>query len=596
MATSVSMRWDLDSIFSGGSSSKELQTFVEQLENEIKALNVNIEEERFPADGKELDAWVKNYLQLQHITAQLAEARAFVNALLSDDITDTDAKTWQARLKAVSTEIGAIASELDAVFEKLPDDLWQALLKDERLQGLTFPLEERRQRAIERMEPDKEQLAESLAQDGYHGWSDMYNALVSQIQIPVTEGGQTEYLSVGQAQNKAGSHDRSVRIAASEAMDKAWKKHEDLFAETLNHLSGFRLNWYKKRGWNDVLKEPLMINRMQKETLEAMWEAVEDAKSTLLPFMDKKAEMMGLEALEWHDVSAPLAKHDTTVPFEKAADQIVSQFREVSPKLADFAAKAFENRWIEAENRNGKRPGGFCTTFPISDETRIFMTYSGTPSNVQTLAHELGHAYHQHAMKGLPYAATRYAMNVAETASTFAEQIVADAAVAEAETAEEKIALLDTKISRGLAFFMNLHARFIFEKRFYEKRKEGWANASTLNEWMVEAQKEAYCNKLASYNPRFWASKLHFHMTPVPFYNFPYTFGYLFSMAVYERAKQEGTAFEERYIALLRDTASMTVEDLAEKHLGEDITQKAFWQRATEPLLQDVEKFMELSK
>lgn len=216
--------------------------------------------------------------------------------------------------------------------------------------------------------------------------------------------------------------------------------------------------------------------------------------------------------------------------------------------MADFAQMAFEKRWIEAEDRAGKRPGGFCTSFPASEQTRIFMTYSGTPSNIATLAHELGHGYHQYVMNDVNGLNQGYAMNVAETASTFAEMIVADASVKMAKTDEEKLTLLEDKVSRSIAFFMNIHARFLFEKQFYEERKQGMVSTDRLNELMVEAQKEAYCDNLSEYDPHFWASKLHFHITGVPFYNFPYTFGYLFSQGIYAYAQDYEGNFEKNIL------------------------------------------------
>lgn len=189
-----------------------------------------------------------------------------------------------------------------------------------------------------------------------------------------------------------------------------------------------------------------------------------------------------------------------------------------------------------------------------------------------------------------------YAMNVAETASTFAEMIVADAALKQAETKDEKLFLLEDKIQKSVAMFMNIHARFLFETRFYEERKQGVVPAEKLNELMEAAQKEAFCDSLGEYHPHFWASKLHFHITGVPFYNFPYTFGYLFSLGIYARALRENADFEEKYIALLCDTASMTVEDLAMKHLGADLTERSFWEDAVRLAVQDVQEFLELTE
>lgn len=202
------------------------------------------------------------------------------------------------------------------------------------------------------------------------------------------------------------------------------------------------------------------------------------------------------------------------------------------------------------------------------------MTYSGTPSNVSTLAHELGHAYHSFLLEDQPLFNQNYAMNVAETASTFAEVIVSDAQVKSATDSEEKLALLEAKIQNSVAFFMNIHARFLFETRFYEKRKAGLVSSEELSALMEEAQKEAFCGVLSEYHPHFWASKLHFYITDVPFYNFPYTVGYMFSTGLYRLALEEGASFAGKYDSLLQDTGVMTLEDLVSKHLGVDLSSR----------------------
>jgi len=331
---------------------------------------------------------------------------------------------------------------------------------------------------------------------------------------------------------------------------------------------------------------------MSKETLETMWAVISENKAPFVEYLERKAKLLGVEKLSWYDLDAPVGKTESKISYQEGCEFILTQFSRFGKKLTAFTEKAFKDRWIEAEDRAGKRPGGFCTSFPESDQSRIFMTYSGTPSNVSTLAHELGHAFHQYAMAGVHSLNRNYAMNVAETASTFAEMIVADASVKSAKTEEERVALLEDKIQRSVAFYMNIHARFIFETAFYEERKKGLVSTERLNDLMEAAQKEAFCDSLEEYHPEFWASKMHFYLTGVPFYNFPYTFGYLFSLGIYAQALEEGTAYEEKYISLLKDTASMTVEELAKKHLDVDLTKRDFWEKAIDLSKKDVEEFL----
>jgi len=249
-------------------------------------------------------------------------------------------------------------------------------------------------------------------------------------------------------------------------------------------------------------------------------------------------------------------------------------------------------------DRAGKAAGGFCTGFPIVKQSRIFMTYTGTFSGLSTLAHELGHAYHSWVLKDKPIFASRYPMTLAETASTFNELRVKDAALELAKSPQEKLMLLDQKLQDGYGMFCNLQARFLFDKAFYKERQDGVVGRKRLDELMLQAQKKAYANTLddSGYHKLFWASKLHFYLTGQPFYNFPYTFGFLFAMGIYERALKEGPAFAESYRNLLADTGSMMAEDVAKKHLGVDLTKQKYWAEAVSRVISDIDPFVELAE
>ncbi|WP_026691649.1 M3 family oligoendopeptidase [Alteribacter aurantiacus] len=588
--------WDLETIFPGGSESDRFQSFLGELEADLASFQKDLNEKTQPKTEDELFGVVHVIVRAQEISKRVRESGAFVSCLTAQNTKDEEAKLLTGRVKQLSSSYSSVMTSIDELLLGLSDDLWKRLLELDELSPLTYNLEERRRLANDKLSGDKEKLIQSLSVDGYHAWGDVYNTIVGRMTIEVEEDGEVKSLSVGQAANKMSSKDRETRQAMAGKWEKAWGDEAELFANTLNHLGGFRLQTYKARGWDNVLKEPMDINRMDQKTLDVMWKTIEDNKPTFTRYLKRKAELLGVEKLDWSDVSAPLTSEVEEVSYDDAATMIVQQFETFSPKMAAFSKKAFEERWVEAESRSGKRPGGFCTSFPVKEQSRIFMTYDGSASNVATLAHELGHAYHQHVMNDLPQMAQRYAMNVAETASTFAEMIVADATVKQATSEKAKVQLLDDKLNRAVAFFMNIHSRFLFETRFYEERKKGLVSVHRLNELMLEAQKEAYCDELGSYSPHFWASKLHFHITGVPFYNFPYTFGYLFSMGIYAKAAEEGTAFEESYIDLLRDTGRMQVEDLAKKHLDVDLTESEFWQKAIDLVAKDVETFIDLTE
>ncbi|WNF35125.1 M3 family oligoendopeptidase [Bacillaceae bacterium IKA-2] len=592
MTKQLSKVWDLESIFPDGSKSVEFQTFLETLKDDLEGLYSDIEAKK-EVSVETMTNWI---LEVQELAKKTRHAGAFLSCLSAQNLKDVKAGQLLGQVRQLGTILEASLTNIDDHLLKMSEDQWQTLLEQDVFIEVTYPITERKMRAKEKLSPREEKLIQKLSVDGYSAWGQLYDTIVGRMKISVEENGEIEELSVGQASNKMNSGNRETRAQVFHEWEKAWEGEADLCADTLNHLAGFRLQVYAERGWDNVLKEPLEINRMSEETLNVMWKVIGDNKAKFTEFLQRKAEMLGVEKLSWHDVSAPLTSDVPEVSYDEAAEIITNQFEELTPEMAEFTKEAFSKSWIEAESRPGKRPGGFCTSFPLNNQSRIFMTYAGTASNVSTLAHELGHAFHQHVMNDLPYLAQRYAMNVAETASTFAEMVVADATVKNAKTKEEHLTLLEDKISRSIAFFMNIHSRFLFETRFYEERKQGLVSVERLNELMVQAQKDAFCDSLAEYHPHFWASKLHFYITGVPFYNFPYTFGYLFSMGIYAHSQKEGKGFEEKYRNLLRDTGRMRVEELAMKHLNVDLTTADFWQEAVNLAAADVDEFLRLTK
>jgi oligoendopeptidase F len=587
---SLHKTWDLDAIFAGGSDSRAFSQFMEQLEEDIEKFYIQTQSMKQIQHEEELQSILE---ALQHISKRIKEAESYIACLNAQNVHDKKAQAHSGNVQRISAEFLSALTFFDRLLLSVNEAEWTAMLSKAPFQETAYVLNERRSRALDKLPPEQENLIHDLAVDGYHGWGELYNKAVSRVKIVLNENGEEKIWSAGQAANKMTHPDREFREKVFTKWEEAWSEQADLCAEALNRLGGFRQQMYKHRGWDSVLKEPLEMNRMSRNTLNAMWHIIERNKDIFVRYLNHKAGKMGLEALSWHDVEAPVHSETQVIEYDRAAEMIIGQFRRFSPKMAELANVAFEERWIEAEDRAGKRPGGFCTSFPLSKQTRIFMTYSGTASNVSTLAHELGHAFHQHVMNDLPELNQDYAMNVAETASTLAEMIVSDAAVKRADSDKERMALLEDKIERSIAFYMNIHARFLFETRFYEARKKGLVGTDELNELMLQAQKEAYCGALGEYHPDFWASKLHFYLTDVPFYNFPYTFGYMFSAGIYAHAERQGANFEDQYIGLLRDTGRMSVEQLAQKHLGVDLMKPDFWQQAMDVTIRDVELYLQ---
>lgn len=592
--------WDLESVFKGGADSEELHAKLKTISKQIDEFRSLVDNWQ-PAEGNpDADALAEILTSADVITDGLSQANTFSNGHLSADVTNTAALSNLNKISTLAYDYSTVYTHVSKKLEAISDEDWDQLLKDDRFSPIAFRLSEIRRDASELLSTDQERIIGRLSLDGNKGWGDLYNDIVSTVSVPVEEDGKINYYSAAQAHNKLlGESNNEKRQEILKAWENAWQDKAPLFATTLNHIVGFRLANYELHGEEDFLRPPLVYNRLSEETLNTMWDTIVKNKDKVVTFLERKAELLGIDQIGWADVEATVSVGDfepKTYTYSKAAEFIMENFEKVSPKMKDLAQTAFEYRWIEASDRPNKRPGGYCAELPESEESRIFMTYSGTADNVSTLAHELGHAFHSHVLNDQPNLNKDYAMNVAETASTFAEMVMSDATIKNADSVEEQISLLDAKIARAAVMFMDIHSRFIFEKNFYQEREKGLVSSDRANEIMLAAQKEAFVDSLSTYHPTFWASKLHFYMTGLSFYNFPYTFGFLFSLGIYARYLDGADDFENDYIRLLQDTASMTTEDLAKKHLDVDLTEPDFWQAAIDLVLEDIDTYLELTE
>nr|WP_295972216.1 M3 family oligoendopeptidase [uncultured Bacillus sp.] len=591
--------WDLEAIFPGGTKSPELQTKLHILKKEINEYETLIKE--WDITENPMVKPLKVILQKQEIIDKgLGQAGTFAHMWQDAYMNDEYANVVMGQVLDLSSEKENLTNVFTKKLVSIADKDWESLLQDSELQQISFALNEVRYLGKRLLSEEEEKIITELNKDGITAWSRLYDTAVSIMTIPFTDKeGKTTEFSIGQAMNRMYSDpDPEVRKQLFENWEEAWTKYAPIFADTLNHLDGYRITLQKVHKREHFLDEALEYNRMSKDTLDAMWQAVANHKRHFIDFLQQKAKVLQMEKLGWQDVDAPIVLGDVKSPrftYDEACDFVIDHFASFGPKLSAFARQALENRWVEAEDRPNKRPGGYCEELPEFEESRIFMTFTGSSSDTSTLAHELGHAFHSYVMRGLPELNRQYAMNVAETASTFAENIIGNATVSNAKTKEEKIALLNTKLENATAMFLNIHARFLFEKAFYEERSKGIVSEQRINVLMLNAQKEAYVDCLSGYHPHFWCSKLHFFIDDVPFYNFPYTFGYLFSLGIYAEYLKNPAGFEDKYIALLRDTGSMKVEDLAKKHLGVDLTKSAFWEAGIKIMEKDVDEFIALT-
>ncbi|HEV7998719.1 MAG TPA: M3 family oligoendopeptidase [Planctomycetaceae bacterium] len=595
-----SQTWDLDSLL----PHPQTDAFAAKLASFRSELaQVAAESDRLPPLSKSngaAGAWGEFLQRYAAVAATATDLASFVSCHAAAEAGNKQFQQLEATLASFEPDKERIATNVELALRPLsPDDLGAVSAGDPKLAENAFFLQDRRQRAGLRLPKELESLSADLAVDGIHAWGRLYDRVSGALRVRVMERGEVVEKSPGQV--TLDSPERAVRENNFFAADKSWTAVADTCADALNHIAGTRLTVYKRLGLASHLDAPLRYNRMTAATLDAMWSAVTTRKRVLLKYLAKKAELLGLDRLAWYDLSAPLpqaaALGEQAISYDHACGHVLDTFRGFSPSFGKFAETALTNQWLEVENRAGKRQGGFCTWFPTARQSRIFMTYTNSADSMSTLAHELGHAYHSHVLKDRPFFLQDYPMNLAETASTFAEAVLNEERLKAAASRDERLVLLDGMLGDAVSYLMNIHARFLFEDRFHVERAAGEVPAARLSELMRAAQQDAFCDSLADdgWNPNFWVSKLHFYISSLPFYNFPYTFGFLLSTGVYALAADFGGQFSERYERLLQATGSLPTEQAVQSTLGYDLTEPTFWNRSLDVVERRVEQFLELA-
>ncbi len=594
--TQYELTWELDSLFPHPESA-EFTQLLDKYEADLRQLAED--SETLPPVAMDSDvpaAWADFIERYADLFARTEDLHAFIGCHAAADAANKEFQRLEGVLAALGPQREQVLTNVELAFRDVSEgDMEAFVAADERLAKVRFFLQECRRNAAFRLPKSEELLAAQLDVDGLHAWGRLYDRLSGELRVEVMEKGRLVLKSPGQV--SLDSPERTVRENNFFASQRAWGTIADTCADALNHISGSRLTKYARLGVRDHLDLPLRMNRMRRETLDTMWATIAARKPVLTKYLDKKAELLGLERLCWYDVTAPLPTRGPAarLEYDEACDIVIRTFTEFSPELGEFAARAMAERWIEVEDRSGKRQGGFCTGFPTRQQSRIFMTFTHSDDSMSTLAHELGHAYHSYVLRDQPMLLQEYPMNLAETASTFAEAILGDRRLADAAD-DRRLSMLDRMLSDAVAFLMNIHARFLFEDRFHHERSDGELSATRLSELMLDAQREAYCGALdeEGWYPDFWISKLHFYISGWPFYNFPYTFGYLLSLGIY-RLQGELDQFPEKVRQFLIATGSQEAEAAVSDAFGTDLSQPEFWERSLGVVEERVNRFLELA-
>ncbi len=579
--------WNLDALYTGYESKEFLSDF-EALPGVIEKLN------NFTATHTELTVSTCEELLklLGEYTLSSGKLERFISFNGSTNTSDTVTIGYRTKIGAITSTSAKSMSVAKKLLANIDLDSFaaeSALIKEHY-----FMLSEIKDSSVYMLSDDVEDAMSKLNINAASAWGSLQSYLTSTVKVDYNG----EVLTLPQVRNLAYSSDPEVRKAAYEAELAAYEKIKDSSAFALNSIKGQSNTVAQMRGYESVLDMTLKGSRLSAETLQAMLSAIEKYLPKFHEYLRHKANILGYkDGLPFYEMYTRVGSDDSSeFTIEEAKDHLMKNFSTFSAPLANLVAQAYDERWIDFYPRAGKVGGAFCGNIPYLKQSRILMNYGGTLSDVVTLAHELGHAYHGKCIEDMSILNTRYTMPVAETASTFNETIIMNAAIADAKSDDAKAGLIEKALQDLTQVICDIYSRYLFESEVVDRRKAEFMLSDELCDIMLRAQKKAYGTGLDNnlLHKYMWVNKGHYYSAGLNFYNFPYAFGALFSKGLYAQYKKDEASFVANYDKLLNATVTSSCEDVA-KMANIDITKQEFWNDSLEIVSGYIDEFIALT-
>ena len=525
---------------------------------------------------------------LEESTVLTGRLYNYIHLTLATDTTHETATQVEVQLAGVSADLQATYAKVSKFLGTIQTDI----TTDPFLAEYHYYFEEAKKDATHLLSDELEEVLAKMSISGGKAWSQLFDFMWSSAQGEY----KGEVVTLSEIRGKAYDSDAEVRKSAYEAELKMYDAIKEPIAFSLNHIKKEVLTTSQLRGFESPLAHTLEASRMSRETLDALLEAIREYLPNFRKYLRHKAALLGHEnGLPFYDLFAPVGNSSRTFTVEESKDYLIENFKTFSADLAEMTEEFFDKHYIDFYPRKGKVGGAFCANLPMIKQSRVLTNFTGSLSDVVTLAHELGHAYHGLHIENHRPLNQDYSMPVAETASTFNENIIMNTAIKEASN-EEKIALIESQLQDTTQIIVDIYSRYLFESAVFENREQSFMFSKDLEEMMLSAQKEAYGDGLdQSYlHPYMWACKPHYYSTGLSFYNFPYAFGGLFSKGLYAIYQEQPEGFVEKYQELLRATTVSSVEDTA-KVLGVDVSTPEFWKKALAEVAESIDAFIALT-
>lgn len=583
----MNTEWSLEVYYKGYEDPAFAEDF-ELLQKNAQVLETALEQAREQDDVQGLVTVLEAKEAYAKVLFKLNEYLGLRNSV---DTTDGKTLDYIGRLDKINASTAKAQSAMDKYIAGVAD-LEACIAAHPLLTEYAFLLRNTKKNAVHLFSDEMEAMISKMNLSGGNAWSRLFDYLTSTLKVDY----DGEQITLPAVRNLANNPDGAIRKKAYEAELASYAKIEGSIAYALNNIKSQVRMLAQERGYDSALTMTLDQSNMKRETLDAMFGAMQEYLPVFHKYMRAKAEYLGYHnGLPWFEMLAPLGKNDKKYTLEEAKQCLLDSFGQFSKDMADMMERAFDGEWIDFYPREGKVGGAFCCEVSHAGQSRILTNFNGSFDAVDTLAHELGHAYHGTQTCSHRILNRDYPMQVAETASTFNETHITCLAIAKA-TGEEKLALLDNILMNTTQVICDIYSRFLFEDSVFNACEDRFLMPEDLKAMMLDAQKKAYGDGLDPeyMHPYMWACKGHYYSEALSYYNFPYAFGAMLAMGLYSMYLKEGEAFLPKYNKFLHATTVMSVEDTAAV-VGIDLTSKDFWRESLKSFADMIDEFVELA-
>lgn len=578
--------WNLEKIYQG--FNEEYKSDVKKAEEIVKKFD------EIDYNKKHSIEIVKEYAKLYNECEYILECLySYPSLRSSSNTSDNEALKMMGKLHALMVEYSSKEVNFLSYIKDF-DNLIEEAKKDDYLKEYIYFLQKVYSQSKRMLSPETELIVSKLERSSGQAWSRLTRSLTSTLRVNY----RGEEISLSAARNLAYSSDETVRKDAYLAELAAYKKIDKSIAAALSSIKQEVTTITSARGYKSPLEKTLDQTGMTQKTFEALTSAIEEYFPVFRDYLKRKGELFGHKnGLPFYDLFAPLGESNINFSIEEANDYLVKSFSTFNKEISFMMDKAIHNDWIDYLPKDGKVGGAFCAGVFKIKESRILTNFDGSFNSVSTLAHELGHAFHNEVMWDKPLLHSNYPMQLAETASTFNETFISDYAIRNAKDKATKLSILEQQISGDTQVIVDIMSRYYFEKNVFERSDESALSPEELCDMMKEAQLMSYGDGLDKdyLHPYMWCPKSHYYSVGLSFYNFPYAFGQLFAYGLYSIYKEKGDSFFDLYKKILQTAGAMPIRECV-LQAGIDTEDVNFWKKSLDMCKERIEEFIKLTE